>query len=100
MRPIVRLPLWRFAQPASRSFVSSSRLRLKEDKPDTAGRAEEIEKAKQDSLHKGEWKEELASTGEAHLKADKEQVNDHGDHMEDLQKQTATQSQKEHPEGE
>lgn len=85
----------------SRPFSSAFRLRIKED----ADRSpEEVENAKQEQLKKqekgeGEWHRELASSSEEHIGADKEQVHDHDEHMEDLQKQTAEKHEKDHPDG-
>lgn len=61
---------------------------------------EEVEKAKQEQLKKqeqgkGEWHEELASNSESRVKADRENVQDHDEHIEDLQKKTAKQAEKE-----
>ncbi|KAK3678599.1 hypothetical protein LTR78_001897 [Recurvomyces mirabilis] len=85
----------------ARSFSIAPQLRLKEDGDRSA---EELEKKKQQQLQKqrdgkAEWHESLASAGESNIAADKEKVNDHGKHMEDLQKETASQSEKEHPDG-
>lgn len=80
----------------TRTFVSAQRLRLKED----ADRGpEEIEAAKQEQLKTGKRKGELESQSEAAVGADQQKVDDHGKHMEDLQKQTANQKQSEHPAG-
>lgn len=84
-----------------RPFSIAAPLRLKED---ADRKPEDIEKAKQEQLKKqeegkGEWHEELASSGEASVKHDKHDVEDHEEHMEDLQKQTAGKSEEEHPHG-
>jgi len=42
---------------------------------------------------------ELQSEGEEAVGADQEKVRDDKKHMEELQKETANESQKEHPEG-
>jgi len=42
---------------------------------------------------------ELQSEGEEAVGADQEKVKDDKKHMEELQKETANESQKEHPEG-
>jgi hypothetical protein len=84
-----------------RTLTTTPLLRIKED----ANRSpEELEKIKQDQLKdqkqgKGQWNEKLASAGEASIAADKENVKDHDGHMEELQKQTAGQAEKEHPHG-
>jgi len=86
-----------------RLFTSQPRLFIKED----ADRSpEELEKHKEEHLEKqekgeGEWDRNLASRGEESIAADKDadKVDDHEEHMEDLQKQTAGKSEEEHPEG-
>lgn len=92
---------FRAAAPSTiRPFSQAQQLRLKED----ADRSpEEVDRVKQEQLQKqkegkGHWHEELASTSESHVAADKENIDDHGKHMEDLQKETAQQTQKNHPE--
>jgi len=76
-----------FPSHAIRPFSSTPRTSLKED----ADRSpEEIESKKQEQLQKqkegkGEWHESLASGGESNVKADRQEVDDHGKHMEDLQ---------------
>jgi hypothetical protein len=85
-----------------RTFTTSSPFHIKED----ANRSpEQLEKIKQDQLTaqkqgKGKWNEELASAGEASITADKEEVNDHGKHMEELQKETAGEMKEEKKKGE
>ena len=103
LRPFQRQRL-RFASPtppAPRPFTSAQRLQIKEDKEQNP---EEIERAKKEQLKKqqegkGEWHEELASSSESHVKADRENVKDHDKHMEDLQKETAQKHEEEHPRG-
>ena len=79
-----------------RPFSQAQRLRLKED----ANRSpEELERIKQEQLKqqkegKGQWSEELASSSESHVAADKQKVNDHQQHMSDLQKETAEKGEK------
>lgn len=73
-----------------RFFTIINRLSIKEDANRTG---EELEAKKQEQLDKqkrgeGHWHEELASAGESNIKADKEKVEDHDEHIEDLQKQT------------
>jgi len=99
LRSIRRLP--RPALQRSATISTSSRLLIKEDadrSPDEieAKKNEQIQKQKEG---KGHWHEELASAGESNIAADKEKVHDHEEHMEDLQKQTAGQAQREHPHG-
>jgi hypothetical protein len=98
---IARPVAFRAAAPAYiRPFSQAQQLRLKED----ANRSpEEIERTKQEQLQKqkegkGHWHEELASSSESHIAADKENINDHDKHIDDLQKETAQQTQKNHPE--
>ncbi|KAH7074292.1 hypothetical protein FB567DRAFT_453613 [Paraphoma chrysanthemicola] len=74
-----------------RAFATSPRMRIKEDADRTP---EQVDKAKQEQLKeqqqgKGRWREDLASSGESNIAADKEKVNDHDAHMEELQKQGA-----------
>ncbi|EON68589.1 hypothetical protein W97_07847 [Coniosporium apollinis CBS 100218] len=78
------------------AFSTSARLRLKEDKERSP---EEVEAAKQKQLKKqeegkGEWHEELASSSESGIAADRQEVQDHDEHMEDLQKETAKKGEK------
>ncbi|KAE9969365.1 hypothetical protein Vi05172_g12173 [Venturia inaequalis] len=73
-----------------RSFTTANRLSIKEDANRTG---EQLEAKKQEQLDKqkrgeGHWHEELASAGESNIRADKEKVEDHDEHIEDLQKQT------------
>jgi hypothetical protein len=69
---------------------------LKEDKEQSP---QELEKAKQEQMKGGKKSSELESASEADVKADRQNVKDHDKHMEDLQKQTAQQKEKEHPAG-
>lgn len=90
-----------FVSSTFRTFSIQSRLRLKED-GDRSG--EELDKKKHEQIEKqkqgkGHWHEELASSGEANVTADKEKVHDHDEHIEDLQKETAGQVEKDHPHG-
>ena len=84
-----------------RLFSTHPCLQVKED----ANRSpEELEKTKQEHLQKqkdgkGQWEESLASSGEANIAADKDDISHHGDHIEELQKQTAGKAEQEHPEG-
>ena len=95
--------LQRLSTPPSslRNFTTTPFRLIKED----ASRSpEELEQTKQDQLKaqkqgKAQWNEKLASAGEASIAADKENVNDHDSHMEELQKQTAGKAEKEHPQG-
>ena len=81
-----------FQQPC-RAFSSAQRLRLKEDQDRSP---EEVEKQKQEQKKPGAgWNRETASVSEDVVGADQEKVKDHDKHMEDLQKQTARESEKE-----
>jgi hypothetical protein len=96
-RVTLSTPRLSFSPSIHRTFTTSPTLHIKED----ANRSpEQLEKIKQDQLKaqkegKAEWNEELASAGEASITADKEEVNDHGKHMEELQKETAGEMKKE-----
>lgn len=81
----------RFQLLASRPLSSTRQLRLKEDK---AQSPEEIEKAKQEQLKSGKKKEVLESQSESAVGADKD-----GKGIDQMQKETAKEHQKEHPEG-
>jgi hypothetical protein len=81
--------------PSIRAFSLTSIRLLKEDAERSP---EHIEGKKQEQIDKqkkgkGEWHESLASSGESNIKADREQVHDHDEHMEKLQKETAQKSQ-------
>lgn len=104
---LLRLPLYRLTarstfrtarlqQPslAPRTFTTTPFLRLKEDK---AQDPDEIEKAKQEQLRSGERKRELESHSEESVKAEQEhgKIDDHEEHIEDLQKETAANSEAE-----
>lgn len=83
--------------PHVRTFRATPVQRLKEDHKDPS--PEEAERLKQEQVRKaekgdGHWHEGLASSGEANVKADRQDVNDHDDHIEDLQKQTKDQADK------
>jgi hypothetical protein len=79
-----------------RLFTTTPICRIKEDANRTP---EEVEQAKQDQLKeqkegKGRWREDLASGGESNIKADKEGVSDHGEHMKELQKEGKERGEK------
>jgi len=86
---------FRATPSAVRPFSSARALKLKEDKRQNP---QEIEQAKQEQMKSGKQKEELQSQSETGIQADREKVHDHEEHKEDLQKATAQQVQKEHPE--
>ncbi len=52
------------------------------------------EQLKKQKEGKGEWHEGLASGGESSVKADRQQVNDHDKHMEELQQQGKEKAEK------
>lgn len=100
-RQPLRLARPGFQQPTIRPFSFAQQLRLKEDKHQDP---EELDRIKHEQIEKqkkgeGHWHEELASGSESHLKADKEEPEDHSEHMEDLQKETADKHEKDHEHG-
>lgn len=77
-------------------FGTATRLRVRH----TGQSPEEVEQKKNEQIKKqeqgdGEWHESLASSSESHVKADQEKVNDHDEHIEELQKETAKAAEKE-----
>ncbi|KAF2396980.1 hypothetical protein EJ06DRAFT_482967 [Trichodelitschia bisporula] len=90
LRPQPRAP--RYLQ--SRALSLTPRWQLKEDGDRSP---EQLEKKKQEQIEKqkkgeGHWHEELASSGETAVKADREDVDDHGEHVENLQQETVEQT--------
>lgn len=79
----------------SRQFSIAPQLRLRENKEQDP---EEVEKKKQQNLKDGKQRE-LQSAGEEAVGADQEKVKDDKKHMEELQKETANESQRNHPKG-
>lgn len=82
--------------PVRRTFSTTWRLAIKEDANRTP---EQVEQAKQEQLKeqkdgKGRWREDLASSGESNIAADKQKVNDHQSHIEELKKETAKKGEK------
>jgi len=80
----------------TRTFHTTRPLCLKED---ADRHPSEIEQKKQEQIEKqkrgeGHWHEELASSGESNVKADREEVQDHDEHIEELQAQTERKGQK------
>jgi predicted secreted protein len=68
-------------------------------KEDANRSPEEIEKAKQDQLKEqqqgqGRWREDLASSGESNIAADRQQVHDHEAHMKELQQEGKEKGEK------
>ena len=88
LRPTTRTPL--------RTLTTTPIQRIKED----ADRSpEQVEQAKQDQLKeqkegKGRWREDLASTGESNIAADKEGVSNHDEHMKELQQEGKEKGEK------
>merc|ERR1711967_168479 len=91
--PSRALPARYVQRPASRAFSCAPQLRFKEDKEQSP---EQVEKAKQEQM-KGNKnaREELTSSSEAAVHADKEQPADKNSHIQEMQKQTANKSQEE-----
>ena len=61
---------------------------------------EELEAKKREQLAKqekgeGHWHSELGSNSEEHVKADREEVRDHDEHVKELQQETKKESEKE-----
>ncbi|KAF7186463.1 hypothetical protein HII31_12165 [Pseudocercospora fuligena] len=85
----------------TRSFTSVRVLRAgKESKPADEGRAEEIERVKQQQLKeqkegKNTWKEDIASDSESVVKADRGEINNAKDTIAQLQKESAKAAQRE-----
>jgi len=109
--PLSRLPLrsspaahfLRPKGPCSRPFSARPVLLIKED-AERSG--EEIDQKKHEQIDKqkkgeGHWHEELASGSESSISADRgsHKIDDHEDHMEDLQKETAGKAEKESEHG-
>ncbi|KAI8931573.1 hypothetical protein NX059_011227 [Plenodomus lindquistii] len=89
----LRTPL---ASTARRTLTTTPRFMIKEDADRTP---EQVEQAKQEQLKEqqqgqGRWREDLASSGESNIAADKQKVQDHDSHMKDLQKETAAKGEK------
>ncbi|EMD64344.1 hypothetical protein COCSADRAFT_36923 [Bipolaris sorokiniana ND90Pr] len=72
-----------------RTFAITQRMGIKEDADRSA---DQIEQAKQDQLKEqkqgqGRWREDLASSGESNIAADRQQVDNHEAHMKELQQE-------------
>ena len=78
-----------------RTFTTARPLRLKEDE---VKHPEEAERAKQNQHHDKEERRKIGSSSEDVVGADRENVKDDKKHVEELQKQTAQETQKNHPE--
>jgi hypothetical protein len=83
-------------QASHRQFQTSYALYIKEDAHRSPS---ELEAIKQESLNKqergeGKWEKDLASKGEESVKADRQGVDDHGEHIEELQKEGAKKAKK------
>lgn len=79
-----------------RAISTTPRMALKEDGNRTP---EELEQKKQEQLKeqkegKGRWREDLASSGESNIAADKQNVSDHDSHIKELQQEGAKKSEK------
>ncbi|KAH9876515.1 hypothetical protein J1614_003646 [Plenodomus biglobosus] len=97
-RPMRTLRTLRTPLPLNkcRTLTTTPRLHIKEDAQRTP---DQVEQAKQEQLDEqrrdqGRWREDLASTGESNIAADREKVHDHDGHMRDLQKETAEKGEK------
>lgn len=78
-----------FSPVTRRTLSTTPRMLLKEDGNRSP---EELEQKKQEQLKeqkegKGRWREDLASSGESNIAADKQNVNDHDSHIKDLQQE-------------
>lgn len=94
IRPTI--PLLPTTRTPLRTLTTTPIRRIKED----ADRSpEQVEQAKQDQLKeqkegKGRWREDLASTGESNIAADKEGVSNHDEHMKELQQEGKEKGEK------
>lgn len=71
-------------------------MRIKEDGNRSP---EELESTKQDQLQeqkegKGRWREDLASSGESNIAADRQKVEDHDSHIKELQQEGKDKGEK------
>ncbi|KAF1925929.1 uncharacterized protein M421DRAFT_423216 [Didymella exigua CBS 183.55] len=85
-----------FSPITRRALSTTPRMAIKEDGNRTAG---ELEQKKQEQLKeqkegKGRWREDLASSGESNIAADKQNVTDHDSHIKDLQQEGKQKSEK------
>ena len=89
-------PVASFSPITRRALSTTPRMLLKED----ANRSpEELEQKKQEQLKeqkegKGRWREDLASSGESNIAADKQNVKDHDSHIKNLQQEGAKKGEK------
>ncbi|KAJ6199708.1 hypothetical protein J3E72DRAFT_305304 [Bipolaris maydis] len=68
-------------------------------KEDADRSSDQIEQAKQDQLKEqkqgqGRWREDLASSGESNIAADRQQVDNHDAHMKELQQEGKKKGEK------
>lgn len=89
-------PITSFSPIARRPLSTTPRMAIKEDGNRTG---EELEQKKQEQLKeqkegKGRWREDLASSGESNIAADKEKVSDHDSHIKDLQQESKKKGEK------
>lgn len=81
---------------ARRTFATTPRMAIKEDGNRTP---EELEQKKQEQLKeqkegKGRWREDLASSGESNIAADRQNVKDHDSHIKELQQEGKEKGEK------
>ena len=90
-------PVTSSISPLTRRALSTTpRMAIKEDGNRTPA---ELEQKKQEQLKeqqegKGRWREDLASTGESNIAADKQNVNDHDSHIKELQQEGKKKGEK------
>ncbi|KAF3042708.1 hypothetical protein E8E12_008624 [Didymella heteroderae] len=85
-----------FSPITRRALSTTPRMAIKEDGNRTP---EELEQKKQEQLKeqkegKGRWREDLASSGESNIAADKQKVNDHDSHIKELQQEGKKKGEK------
>ncbi|KAL1646163.1 hypothetical protein SLS61_007974 [Didymella pomorum] len=85
-----------FSPITRRALSTTPRMAIKEDGNRTP---EELEQKKQEQLKeqkegKGRWREDLASSGESNIAADKQNVKDHDSHIKELQQEGAKKGEK------
>ncbi|KAF2998600.1 hypothetical protein E8E13_006773 [Curvularia kusanoi] len=89
-------PLTSITTTTRRALSTTPRMALKEDGNRTP---EELEQKKQEQLKeqkegKGRWREDLASSGESNIAADKQKVSDHDSHIKELQQEGKKKGEK------
>ncbi|TIA34882.1 hypothetical protein D6C78_06536 [Aureobasidium pullulans] len=83
---------WRHSDPISKDQQYSKHRKLTQ-LPDEEGRAEEVERVKNEQIQKqkegkGHWHEEIASDSESIVKADRGDISADADTIKQLQKET------------